>query len=224
MVRVAERLLVPPTGQNGCMTSTRVTTLEQLRELYREPSTLVRSKVKSDIDDVSRAFLQHAPFALVATADRHGRVDVSPRGGPAGFLRVFEDGTVGIPDLNGNNLLDTLSNIIATGRAAMIVIHPGKEETLRVNGRAHISIDPEVLGAFTDELRPPKSAIIIEPDEVFIHCAKAFRRGNVWSPEKWSTAGPDGVDILLCQLDLKNNEAELRQSFAEGYVEELALD
>jgi uncharacterized protein len=206
------------------MTSTRVTSLEQLRELYRAPSTLVRSKVKSEIDDVSRSFLQHAPFVLIATSGDDGRVDVSPRGGPTGFLHVFDDGTVGIPDLNGNNLLDTLSNIIATGRAAMIVIHPGKEETLRVNGRAHISIDPAVLAAFTDELRPPKSAIIIEPDEVFIHCAKAFRRGNVWTPEKWSTAGPDGVDILLCQLDLKANEAELRKNFATGYEEELALD
>jgi uncharacterized protein len=216
--------LVPPGGQNGPMTSARITSLEQLRELYREPSTLVRSKVKSAIDDVSRAFLQHASFALLATADRDGRVDVSPRGGPAGFLHVFEDGTVGIPDLNGNNLLDTLSNIVATGRAAMIVIHPGKEETLRINGRAHISVDPAVLAAFTDELRPPKSAIVIEPDEVFIHCAKAFRRGNVWNPDKWSTAGPDGVDILLCQLDLKSDEAELRARFAAGYVEELALD
>jgi uncharacterized protein len=224
MVRVAERLLVPPNGQTESMTSSRVTTVEQLRELYREPSTLVRSKLKSEIDAISRAFLKHAPFAFVATSDGDGRVDVSPRGGPAGFLHVFDDGTVGIPDLNGNNLLDTLSNIIATGRAAMIVIHPGKEETLRVNGRAHISIDPAVLAAFTDELQPPKSAIIIEPDEVFIHCAKAFRRGNVWSTEKWSTAGPDGVDILLCQLDLKANEAELRKNFAAGYEEELALD
>jgi uncharacterized protein len=224
MVRVAERLLVRVTGQNVPMASTRVTSLEQLRELYREPSTLVRSKVKASIDTVSRDFVAHAPFALLATSDAEGRVDVSPRGGPAGFLHVFDDGTVGIPDLNGNNLLDTLSNIIATGRAAMIVLHPGKEETLRINGLAHISIDPAVLGAFTEELRPPKSAIIIDPDEVFIHCAKAFRRGNVWNPDKWSTAGPDGVDILLCQLDLKADEVALRADFAAGYVEELALD
>jgi uncharacterized protein len=202
----------------------RVATIEALRELYREPSSLVRAKVQTGLDAASTAFISASPFVLIATVGDTGRVDVSPRGGPAGFVRVQADGSVAIPDLNGNNLLDSLSNIVATGRAALLVIHPGRDETLRVNGTAHISLDPVVLASFTDELRPPKSAIVLKPDEVFIHCAKAFRRGQMWQPDSWRSEGPDGVDILKCQLNLEPSAEELRKNFEQGYAEELAED
>jgi uncharacterized protein len=202
----------------------QIATLDQLRALYREPSVLVRSKVRPSLDAVSTTFLSTAPFVLIATANAEGRVDVSPRGGPAGFIRVQADGSVAIPDLNGNNLLDTLSNIIATGRAGLLAIHPGRDETLRVNGVAHLTVDPAVLASFTDELKVPKSAIIIEPDEVFVHCAKAFRRSGMWMPDTWRADAPDAVDMLKCQLDIPLSADELRTAFAEGYVEELALD
>jgi uncharacterized protein len=202
----------------------QITTLGQLRDLYREPSTLVRSKVRPSLDPVSTTFIATAPFVLIATTNAEGRVDVSPRGGPAGFIRVQADGSVAIPDLNGNNLLDTLSNIVATGRAGLLAIHPGRDETLRVNGTAYLTIDPAVLSSFTDELRPPKSAIIIEPDEVFVHCAKAFRRSQMWQTETWQADAPDAVDMLKCQLNLDQPADDLRAAFAAGYAEELALD
>ena len=202
----------------------QIISVAQLRELYRAPNSFVQAKVKPTLDPVSTKFIQHCPFLLIATRDELGRVDVSPRGGPAGFVNAREDGTIAIPDLNGNNLLDTLENIVATGRVATLFLQPGQDETLRVNGTAIVTTDSAVLDAFTTELRRPKSAIVIQPDEVFIHCAKAFRRGGVWQPDSWSTDGPDGIDILRCQFDIPGDEATLRASFAEGYVADLAQD
>ena len=210
-----------------CQMTTRVNTVEELRQLYREPSRLVQGKVKTTLDPVSRSFIERAPFVLIATVGRDGKLDVSPRGGPSGFLRARTDGTIAIPDLNGNNLIDTLRAVVESGRAGLLVMHPGREETLRVNGTAFVTSDPAVLAEFTAELRPPKSAIILEPEEVFIHCAKAFRRGGVWNSESWSTYadGPDAVDILSCQLDLSAESAEkLRGSLEQGYIADLEAD
>ncbi len=207
--------------------TTRVNTVNELRELYREPSHLVQGKIKAVIDPVSQRFIERSPFVLIATLGGDGRVDVSPRGGPSGFIRVRNDGTIAIPDLNGNNLIDTLRAVVESGRAGLLVIHPGREETLRVNGTAFVTADPEVLGEFTTELRPPKSAIVVEPEEVFIHCAKAFRRGEVWKSDTWTSYedAPDAVDIISCQLDLSaETSAKLRGSLESGYVADLEAD
>jgi uncharacterized protein len=201
-----------------------ISSIDELRTLYRQPSPLVQAKVKPAIDPVSKAFIDTSSFLLVATRGTDGRVDVSPRGGPAGFVRVLDDGRMAIPDLNGNNLLDTLENIITTGEAGTIVIVPGRNDTLRVNGAALVTTDPDILDGFTLELRRPTSAIVIEPREVFIHCPKAFRRGGVWEPESWPTAGPDAVDILRCQLDITSDESEMRAAFAKGVDADLAAD
>jgi uncharacterized protein len=201
-----------------------ISTIEELRTLYRAPSALVQAKVKTTIDPVSAAFIGQSPFLLVATRGADGRVDVSPRGGPSGFCVVLSDGSVAIPDLNGNNLLDTLENIVSTGEAGLLVLVPGRDETLRVNGSAIVTTDDAVLDAFTVELKRPKSAIVVSPREVFIHCAKAFRRGQVWSPDAWPVDGPDAIDILRCQFNLDGGEAEMRAQFAEGYAADLAAD
>jgi hypothetical protein len=203
---------------------TVISSIQELRSLYRQPSSLVRGKVQPALDEVSIAFIAHCPFVVIATCGADGRVDVSPRGGPMGFVRVLDGGLVAIPDLNGNNLLDTLENIVSTGEAGTLFVVPGTDETLRVNGRAWVSVEAAVLDGFDPGLRRPKSAIVIDPREVFIHCAKAFRRGRVWEPESWPSGGPDGVDILRCQLGLQTDVDALRSSFAEGYARDLAAD
>lgn len=206
---------------------TRIASLDDLRELYREPNNLVRSKLKSSLDAASVKFVERCPFVLVGTLGADGKLDVSPRGGPSGFVRVRSDGTIAIPDLNGNNLIDSLRAIVETGRVGLLFVMPGRDETLRVNGRAFVTGDPSVLGEFTNELRTPKSAIVVEPDEVFIHCAKAFRRGEIWNPESWSALAdaPDGADILTCQLELPPDaELTLRDNLEKSYVEGLAAD
>ena len=103
-----------------------------------------------------------------------------------------------LPDLNGNNLIDSLRGVVANGRAALLVLVPGKDETLRLNGEAWVVTDPAVLDRWDDELRRPTTAIVIRADEVFMHCAKAFRRSNLWDPASWDALAdaPDGLDVL----------------------------
>ena len=204
-----------------------LSTLDELRGLYREPSTLVRNKVKSVLDPMSVGFVGRCTFLVISTSHRSGRLDVSPRGGPPGFVRVLASGAIAIPDLNGNNLIDTLGNIVDTGQAGCLLVVPGRDETLRVNGPAHVSVDPALLRSFDDQLRTPKTVIVIEPVEVFVHCAKAFRRGGVWDPSTWPAEAdgtPDGVDILACQFELADGGAELRSGMGAGYTAELAAD
>jgi uncharacterized protein len=205
--------------------NTTISTVEQLRDLYREPSELVRAKVKASLDPVSIQFIQRATFLTLATLGADGRVDVSPRGGPSGFVRVLDDDTIAIPDLNGNNLLDSLCAIVETGKVGTMLVHPGREETLRVNGDAHVSVDPDLLAGFTAELRTPKCAIVIKPVEVFIHCAKAFRRGEMWKPDTWPSFhdAPDAIDVIRCQLGLED-ETSLRENLQQGYKKELSED
>ena len=203
----------------------RITTLEELRALYREPSAVVQSKVRPTLDATSIAFIERCPFVLLGTVGGDGRVDVSPRGGPPGFIRV-QNNTIALPDLNGNNLIDTLRAVVETGRVGMLFVMPGRDETLRVNGDAHVSVDTELLAGFTSELRPPKCAIVMEPSEVFIHCAKAFRRGQVWQPGTWPSFddAPDAVDILRCQLDIPGDGTQLRDSLERTYTADLLAD
>jgi uncharacterized protein len=203
-----------------------VTTIEELRALYREPSSLVRQKKKAVIDEAARRFVETCPFLLVATAGADGGTDVSPRGGDPGFVRVLDERHVAIPDLNGNNLLDSLSAVITTGRAALLFVVPGHDETLRLNGPAWVSTDPELLASFSPSMRTPKVALVVRADEVFIHCAKAFRRGRVWDPESWAelAAAPDGIDILCAQRLVDGPVDEVRAAAEQIYARDLARD
>jgi hypothetical protein len=204
-----------------------VGSVEDLAELYRAPSALVTAKVRHGIDEGSADFIATSPFVLIGTAGADGRNDVSPRGGPAGFVRVVEDDYVAIPDLNGNNLLDSIRGVVDTGRAALLFVVPGRDETLRLNGRAWVTTDPMILDRWDGELRRPKSAVVVAGDEVFIHCAKAFRRSNLWDPSTWDiyAEAPDGPEILAAQGLLGDADlGDVRRAFASGYQADLALD
>jgi uncharacterized protein len=203
-----------------------LTSEEELRALYRQPSRLVQAKKVSRLDEVTRSFVAASPFCLLATASAEGRCDVSPKGGPPGFVKVLGEDRVVLPDLNGNNLIDSLCNIVTNGNAGLLMLVPGHDETLRIDGAASVTTDPEVLGLWDDELRRPKVAIGIEVHAAFIHCAKAFRRGHVWEPSSWPAEGgaPDGCDLIVSHLQLSKTPAELREGFEEGYRQGLAED
>ncbi len=203
-----------------------VTSEERLRELYRAPSRIVASKKAGVLDEASVGVIARSPFVLIGTSGTDGDLDVSPRGGPPGFVRVLDEQHVAIPDLNGNNLVDSLRAVVATGRAAMLVLIPGKDETLRLNGPAWVTTDDGVLDRWTDELRRPTTAIVIRTDEVFMHCAKAFRRGNVWNPSSWDQLAdaPDGLDILNAQGLVAANDAATRNFLEQSYADDLAHD
>jgi len=208
------------------MTFDHTLDLAGLEALYRQPSALVQSKKKPTLDELSIAFIRAAPFALVATCDAGGRLDVSPRGGPAGFVQVLDDSRLAIGDLSGNNLLDSMRNIVDTARIGLLLVHPGKDETLRVNGRACITTDPAVLDGFPSSLTRPRTAIGVSIDEVFVHCAKAFRRGGVWDPSSWAALAeqPDGASILACQFSMDADAGQLRARLEAGYAADLAAD
>ena len=197
-----------------------------LRELYRLPNALVRGKVKPDLDPGSIAFIGRSPFLLVGTQGPDG-LDVSPRGGAPGFVKVLGPDALAIPDLSGNNLLDTLTNVVRDGRVGLLFTVPGKDETLRVNGRAFVVTDDDVLDRFTDDARRPKAAIGVLVDQVFIHCAKAFRRSKLWQPESWVALAdaPDGAEILVCQsLGGDFSADQIRAALENGYVSDLAAE
>jgi PPOX class probable FMN-dependent enzyme len=158
---------------------------DELAALYGPPSDAVASKVIDRIDRHCRDFIARSPFVLVATADPSGRCDVSPKGGPPGFVGTLDEKRLAIPDAPGNKLIDSLRNVEATGRAGLLFLIPGLEETLRVNGAACLTRDPELLEQLAGEGKPPRLAIGLEVDEAFLHCAKAFKRSALWRPDEW---------------------------------------
>ncbi len=204
-----------------------VRSTDELAELYRSPGALVKAKVRSGIDEGSAKFITTAPFLVISTTGEDGRNDASPRGGPSGFVKILDDNYVAIPDLNGNNLIDTIRGVVANGRAGVIFIVPGQNETLRLNGDAWVTTDDAVLDRWHDELRRPTSAIVVRADEVYIHCAKAFRRSHLWDPTTWDqyADAPDCVAILETQGLLTGiDPAAVREDLDKGYVAGLAYD
>jgi uncharacterized protein len=213
-------------GDSDAPVGSIVSSVEALSELYRAPSRIAASKKATVLDDASTALLGRSPFVLVGTAGADSGLDVSPRGGPPGFVRVLDDRHIAIPDLNGNNLIDSLRAVVATGRAALLVVVPGKDETLRINGAAWLTTDSSVLDLWSDELRRPITAIVVRTEEVFMHCAKAFRRGRVWDPASWEELAdaPDGLDVLSAQGLVATNDAETRGHLERSYADDLAHD
>ena len=202
----------------------RITDLAGLRELYRDASGVAADKVFDSIDESSAEFIDRCPFVVVSTSNGTDAMDASPRGGPPGFIQRLDDRHVAIADLNGNNRLDTLENIVAHPYIGLLMVMPGKDETLRINGPAQITTDPAILDGFTAELRRPKTAIVVEVAELYAHCAKAFRRAEVWNPESWvgHVAAPDLATIAGTQFGFP--DADIRMALEDSYVSDLSRD
>lgn len=202
-----------------------VATTEDLADLYRAPTEGVLNKETDVLDQGCRDFLAQSSFVLIGTSDPDGQLDVSPRGGPAGFVKVLDEHRLAIPDLAGNNRLDSIRNIVEQGQVGLLFVIPGLGETLRINGRACITTDPVVLDLFTDDVRRPKTAIGVTVEHGFIHCAKAFRRGGLWEPERWPDAGcrPSAGEILVAHGDLGEvlTGAKLEELLEQGYQYDL---
>ncbi|MGW4893124.1 MSMEG_1061 family FMN-dependent PPOX-type flavoprotein [Kitasatospora sp. NPDC004240] len=174
----------------------------QLREIYEQPGEAARRKQVDHLHEVARRLIACSSLVLIASTDAAGNCDVSPRGGPAGLVSVLDDHTLAIPDATGNKRLDTLHNVLETGRVGLIFIVPGRDTTLRVNGRACVSTDPRLLEQLTAVGKPPRSAIVVGVEEVYGHCPKAFLRGNAWKPENWLApdAQPSSAEVTLSHL------------------------
>jgi uncharacterized protein len=164
-------------GRDAC-----IGTEDDLRALHAPPSDLVKKKCVDRLDKHCRDFIALSPFLVLGTAGADGRADVSPRGDPPGFVKVLDDKTLLIPDRPGNNLLDSLSNIVANPEVGLLFLIPGFDETLRVNGRAEVVRDPALLAPLAVEGKAVKVAIRVSVREVYLHCAKSFRRARLWDP------------------------------------------
>ncbi len=169
-----------------------------LRTVYREAVGAPIDKVIAELDHHCVDFLAKSPFMVLSTADHKGVVDGSPKGGEPGFVRKLPDGRVAWADSSGNNRLDSFENIVRNPRVAMLFMIPGLDETLRINGAAELLTDPDLCQEFSLGGRPAKVVVAVTVEEAYLHCAKAFRRANLWQPDEWLADGerPNGVEIL----------------------------
>lgn len=165
-----------------------VTDEARLREIIGEVPAFIRDKARDRVDPVTAEFLAAAPFFLLATTGPDG-VDVSPRGDPAGSLIVLDEHSVAFADRKGNRKLDSMRNILHDPRVGMIVVVPGSNDTVRINGRARIVYRPDFADRLTVKGSTPEVAIVVEIDELFLHCAKAFLRSALWDTATWPGTG-----------------------------------
>jgi PPOX class probable FMN-dependent enzyme len=160
-----------------------IATVEQLEAIYGQPNEASTVKVADRITPQYRALIDKSPFAVLATSGPEG-LDCSPRGDLPGFVRVYDDVTLMMPDRRGNNRVDSLRNIVRDPRVALLFLIPGSGSTLRVNGRAQVSVDPDLLASFRIGGRPPRSVIVLTVDEIYFQCARAIVRSQLWNPDK----------------------------------------
>lgn len=169
-----------------------VTSLEELRAIVGEPSDIARQKQIGALDGTCREFIARSPFLLMATTDAAGHCDVSPKGDAPGFVLVLDDTHLVIPDRPGNRRLDGMRNLLVNPRVGLLFLIPGKGETLRINGRAWIVRDDDVLERLAHEGKRPQLAVGVEVEECFMHCAKAFKRSKLWQMDQW----PDPATLV----------------------------
>jgi hypothetical protein len=203
-----------------------VTTLTALRELYGPARERSLKKEIPELDAHAVQFIGLSPFVVLASGDADGHMDASPRGGDAGFVKVLDSHTLLLPDAPGNNRLDTLENIIATGRLGLLFMVPGFDETLRVNGHAVLSTDPADLAFCADERRSPLLVIRVEVESVYLHCAKAFMRSQLWDTSRHTARSqlPSMAEMMRDQIRAfkgEEIEAETQAQMLERYRQTL---
>ena len=198
-----------------------VSTREDLRANYRPASENSLRKEMRVLDGHAKNFIARSPFLLIGSSDGAGNADVTPKGDRAGFVAVLDDITLAIPDRPGNNRLDTLENIVANPAIGLLFLIPGMNETLRVNGEARITFDDQLRERLAVEGKSPQSVIVVKARAVYMHCAKAFLRSELWVPEAWRPRSemPTLGEILKDQIGLAAELTDKR--LAEDYRTEL---
>ena len=173
-----------------------VTTVEGLREIVGHPNSAVANKVGDRLSPVHKDWLAHSPLGFVATTDERGRLDVSPKGDPPGFVHVIDDTTIAIPERPGNKRVDGHLNVLQRPYVGTVFLIPGRGDTLRINGSARILADADYFDEMAVSGKRPILALEIDVEEVFFHCAKAFLRSDAWDPQTWNpTALPSSAQI-----------------------------
>lgn len=202
----------------------KINSFDELRTMFGEPSELAKRKVISYIDEHCRNYIAHSPFLVLSTSDENGYSDASPRGDAPGFVLVLEENRLVIPDRPGNKRMDSLKNILSNPRVGLLFLIPGMSETLRVNGKASLTQEPDLLGRMKAGGKNPLLGIVVEVEECYIQCGKALKRSGLWNPESWadSSALPSGAEILAAHAKLPgSSEANIKVRLEEGYKNRL---
>jgi PPOX class probable FMN-dependent enzyme len=193
-----------------------------LREVIGAPTELVRGKIADRLNELTRQFVERSPFVCVATARPDGGLDVSPRGDPAGFVRILDERTLLLPERPGNRLADTLTNLLADPRVALLFLIPGVGDTFRVNGRATIVDDAELLAPSAVDGRAPRLGILVAVEEAYTQCSKAVIRSDLWNPERHVDRSelPSSGEILRSlgddEFDAERYDRERAERYARG--------
>jgi len=203
-----------------------ITNLADLRKLYGPARERSVKKEIPELDAHAMQFIDRSPFVVLASSDADHNMDASPRGGEAGFVKVLDSQTLLIPDAPGNNRLDTLENIIASGHIGLLFMVPGFDETLRIHGRAVLSVDPADLQTCTDAKRVPTLAIRVTVESVYLHCGKALMRSKLWDSERHADRAqmPSMAEMMRDQIRAfkgEDIEAETQAQMVERYRQSL---
>jgi PPOX class probable FMN-dependent enzyme len=201
---------------------TEITSEQELRELLGEPMPRAIAKERVRLHEVDRKWLAASPFCLIATADATGACDVSPKGDPPGATHVIDDVTIAIPDRPGNRRVDGFRNILANPHVGLIYVVPGRNETLRINGRARLLRDAPFFDEMVVEGHRPRLAVVVEIEQIFFHCAKAFLRSALWKPETWNPdALPSHAHIVKSVQHTEETLEELERYYGPAYAKRL---
>ena len=208
---------------SGDATTRVVETEAGLREIVGPIMDIAVQKLRPKLDRHCQAFIGRSPFLCIGTANAEGKADVSPRGDPPGFVQIIGDDQLFIPDRPGNNRLDTMTNITENPNVGLLFVIPGFNDTLRVNGKARIVQDDEKSETAKIRGKAPKVGILVEVHEAFLHCAKAFKRSNLWDPSDFQDRGdfPTLGKMILEQIapaDKPPTEEEIKD--ADDFVED----
>lgn len=199
-----------------------ITSPEELREYIGETGGRAVAKEHDRLYDVDREWLAASPFCLIATSDAQGNCDVSPKGDPAGFTHVLDDKTLVIPDRPGNKRADGFMNILSNPHVGLIYLIPGRNETLRINGRARLLRDAPFFDDMIVKGNRPALALLVQVDTVFFHCGKAFLRSDLWKPETWQ---PDVLEshakLSKRVMDIPETVEELEKYYGDIYLDKL---
>ena len=198
-----------------------VTTVDELRAIIGHPLPPAANKVKDRLSEAQRDWLSHSPLGFVATTDADGRVDVSPKGDPPGFVHIIDDTTIAIPERPGNKRVDGYVNVLQRPRVGTVFLIPGRGDTLRINGTAKIMADAPYFDAMAVGGKRPILALEIDVDEVFFHCAKAFLRSDAWKPETWDPTAVPSVARLAKAIKPDMSDEQLEEYYAEDNMRKI---
>lgn len=194
----------------------------ELRELVGEPLPRVARKERRRLHDLDRDWLACSPFCLVATSSSDGSCEVSPKGDPPGFTVVLDETTIAIPDRPGNKRVDGFRNVLQNQHVGLLYLIPGRGDTLRIDGRARLLSDAPFFDSMTVKGHRPRLALLVEIDQIFHHCAKAFLRSGMWNPETWHPDAMTSRSEIAKALERPETElAELQRYYGLDYEQRL---